>query len=115
MTIKLYMDHQVKSAITKQLRRRGVDVITAYEDGTNTLADPLLLDRATALNRVLFTQDRDHLQDAAARQQAGAAFAGVIYAHKVRVTIGQCVRDLELIAKACDPMDLAGKVTYLPL
>jgi hypothetical protein len=33
MALAYYMDHNVSSAITNGLRSRGVDVITAYEDG----------------------------------------------------------------------------------
>jgi hypothetical protein len=43
------------------------------------------------------------------------SFAGVIYAHQQLVTIGNCIRDLEIIAKAIDPEDLANCVQYLPL
>jgi hypothetical protein len=39
----------------------------------------------------------------------------VIYAHQLRVTIGTCIRDLEIIAKAGEPGDLAGSVQFLPL
>jgi hypothetical protein len=31
------------------------------------------------------------------------------------VTIGQCIRDLEMIAKVGEPEDLAGRVEFLPL
>ena len=37
MAIALYMDHHVPRAITMGLRLRGVDVLTAYEDGANEL------------------------------------------------------------------------------
>ena len=40
-----------------QLRRRGVALITASEDGTATAGDEELLARAAVLGRVLFTQD----------------------------------------------------------
>src|SRR5947207_2299904 len=40
---------------------------TAQEDGTAQLEDALLLDRATALKRVLFTRDEDLLVEATAR------------------------------------------------
>ncbi|AFY30690.1 hypothetical protein Cal7507_0188 [Calothrix sp. PCC 7507] len=33
MSVPLYMDVHVPQAITDQLRRRGVDVLTAHEDG----------------------------------------------------------------------------------
>lgn len=47
MTVSLYMDHHVPRAITIGLRRRGVNIITAFEDGSHELADNKLLDRAT--------------------------------------------------------------------
>src|SRR5260370_13840260 len=71
---------------------RGVDVRTAQEDGTAELPDDLLLDRATALNRALFTRDGDLLAEAKKRQQAGRFFAGVIYAHQLRVIGSLCER-----------------------
>jgi predicted nuclease of predicted toxin-antitoxin system len=57
MSIALYMDHHVPRAITLGLRMRGVDVLTAFEDGASELSDPEVLDRAGALGRVLFSQD----------------------------------------------------------
>ncbi len=39
------MDHHVPRSIAVGLRLRGVDVITAYEDGTSEADDPALLDR----------------------------------------------------------------------
>ena len=35
MSIKLYMDVHVRRAVTRGLRLRDVDVITAQEDGTD--------------------------------------------------------------------------------
>lgn len=57
MAVKIYMDQNVPRAITIGLRLRGVDVITAFEDGASQMDDSELLDRAGKLNRVLFTQD----------------------------------------------------------
>jgi uncharacterized protein with PIN domain len=105
----------VPKAITEGLRLRGVDVLTAQEDDSATLPDPQLLDRATALERVLFTRDRDLLAEASRRQRENIAFTGVIFAHQLRVTIGGCVNDLELIAQVDEPKDLANQVEYLPL
>ena len=39
MALTLYMDHNVPRAITVGLRLRGVEVVTAYEDGTSELDD----------------------------------------------------------------------------
>ncbi|MDJ0756594.1 MAG: DUF5615 family PIN-like protein [Ardenticatenaceae bacterium] len=115
MTLKLLMDQHVPRAITNGLRARGVDVLTAYEDGSGELGDPELLDRASELGRVLFTQDDDFLTEAAERLQSGQAFYGIIYAHQLRVSIGKCIEDLELIVKVGEPEDLNNTVKYLPL
>lgn len=115
MAIQLYMDHNVPRTITDGLRARGVDVITAFENVANELDDPELLERASALRRVLFTRDYNLLQEAAKRQRNGASFYGVIYAHQLHVTIGACIRDLEIIAKAGEPEDLQNNVQYLTL
>ncbi len=107
------MDHHVPRAVTVGLPLRGVDVLTALEDDAHELDDPALLDRAGELGRVLFTQDDDLLAEAVRRQRAGEAFTGVIYAHQLRVSIGQCIRDLELVAKAGEPEDLFQQVLFL--
>ncbi len=109
------MDVHVPIAITEGLRRRGVDVLTAQEDAGDVLQDPELLDRSTHLGRVLFTRDEDLLSEGNRRQRTGETFAGVTYAHQLRVTIGQCVHDLELMAKVYDPADMANRIEHLPL
>jgi predicted nuclease of predicted toxin-antitoxin system len=109
------MDVHVRRAVTNGLRLRGVDVLTAQEDGARELSDPDILDRATALGRVLFTQDDDLLKEAARRLRSGLPFAGVIYVHQLNVTVGQCIDDLELIAKVSGPAEWAGRLLYLPL
>jgi hypothetical protein len=74
-----------------------------------------LLDRAGELGRVLFTQDDDLLVEAAKRQKEAVFFRGVIYAHQLGVSIGACIRDLEMIARVGEPEDLFNRVEYLPL
>jgi hypothetical protein len=107
------MDVHIHRAITDGLRSRGVDVLTAQEDGTTEWEDPDLLGRATAMNRVLFTNDRDFLGIAARHQQLGHPFAGVIYAPQTS-PLGRVLRDLELCALACEPEEFADALTYLP-
>lgn len=93
---------------------RGVDVLTAQEDGRSEATDPELLDRATALQRVLFTQDDDLLTEAVKRQQAGVPFRSVAYAHQLRVSIGECIQGLEYIAQAGTETDAVQHVFFLP-
>ena len=109
------MDVHVHRGITVALRARGVDILTAQEDHTTRLSDSELLDRASALSRLLFSRDEDLLVEAAKRQRSGAPFSGLVYAHQLRVTVGQCINDLELIAKLSEPEDLLNRVEHLPL
>jgi len=115
MAVRLYIDHNVPRAITDGLRTRGIDIITSLEDGTSEWDDPELLDHAAELDCVLFTRDYHLLQEATNRQRTNISFHGVIYAHQLRVSIGDCIRDLETIAEAGDPEDLMNMVLFLPL
>jgi hypothetical protein len=108
------MDHNVPRAITAGLRRRGIDVLSAYEDGAHEMEDAALLDRAQELGRVLFSRDDDLVREATRRQREGLSFSGVIYAHQRDVSIGRCTLDLYLIAEARAPEELRDRVIFLP-
>ena len=101
--------------MTEGLRRRGVGVITAHEDGAAEFEDERLLQRATQLGHVLFRQDKDLLILTHQCLQAGIELSGLVYAHQLSVTIGQAVRDLELIAKAFGPEDMLNHIVFIPL
>ena len=109
------MDVHEPRPITRGLRRRGIDVLTAQEDGTARWDDPELLDRAGERGRILFSQDEDLLIEPARRQREGVPFVGVIYGPQLVVSIGQFIDDLELLAKAGKPEDFVSRVQYLPL
>ena len=109
------MDVHVPAAITRGLILRGVDVLTAQLDGATRLADPELLDRATELRRVLFSQDEDLLTEATKRQRSGKPFGGVVYAHQLRITIGQAIANLEILALLGVFEEFNNRVEYLPL
>jgi predicted nuclease of predicted toxin-antitoxin system len=109
------MDHHVHSAVTAGLRARGVDVLTAHEDGHAQEDDSVILQRATSLRRVVFTQDDDFLTLAHEWLGAGREFAGVTYAHQLNITIGQAINDLEVIAKVLEPEELLNRIQFLPI
>jgi predicted nuclease of predicted toxin-antitoxin system len=113
--LKLYMDHHIPRAITVGLRMRGIDVVTAYEDNAHEFEDSDLLSRATELKRVLFSQDDDLLVEAQRRQHHGMSFYGVLFAQQGSVSIGQCVKDLELLSILGEEKDVENQVIYLPL
>jgi predicted nuclease of predicted toxin-antitoxin system len=115
MPLSIYMDVHIPLLITEGLRRRNVDVLTSQEDGTTELRDEPLLDRATALGRLLFTQDQDFLGIASHHRRAGIPFAGILFAHQQGASLGRLIQDIELIAMCGEPGEFANRVTYLPL
>ncbi|HEY9618247.1 MAG TPA: DUF5615 family PIN-like protein [Microcoleaceae cyanobacterium] len=115
MTLAFYMDEHVPRSITNGLRLKEIDVLTVQEDGLAGMPDLAVLDRASELGRLVFTQDEDFLIEAQRRQQQGLDFAGIIYIHHQRLVIGECIRDLEIIAQLGNLEEFANRVQYLPL
>lgn len=113
--VKLYFDVHVYGPVATELRKHGVDVLTAQEDGSRTLPDDQLLSRAGELGRVLVSFDADLLTEAHHRLETGTFFAGLVYGHQQRLNVGKLVEDLELIAKINTPQEMANTVTFLPL
>ena len=114
MPVPLYMDVHVPQSITDQLRRRGVNVLTAIEDDWAERPDSDLLAHAHELGRVIFTQDIRFKALAEEWQRQGRPFAGLVFGHQLGGTIGQFVKDLELIASASNPEEWANTIEYVP-
>ena len=115
MPVAFYFDQHVPAAIARGLRLRGVSVLTAYQDGHHCSDDEHLFLRATALGKVLFTQDEDLLAIAHPYQTEDRPFAGLVYAHQMRISIGRSISDLEVIGKASSVEEMKKRVEFLPL
>jgi hypothetical protein len=113
--LRFYMDHQVPEAITKELRRRGIDCIMAKEDGAREWDDERLLARALETRRIMVSQDVDFLSISARYQRSGLAFAGVVFAPQQGLSIGSIIRDIELIANLMSENEIYGRVVFLPI
>ena len=109
------MDVHVPSAVSDGLRQRGLDVVTAQLDGLREAEDEVLLERATQLTRILFTQDDDLFAICKQWIQQSREFAGVVYTHQLRMGIGETIEDLELIAVCATDAEVRNRVIYLPL
>ena len=112
---KFYMDVHIPKAITNGLRLRGVDVLMAQEDKTTETPDRILLERATALERIIVTFDVDFLTLAADCHVQRKHFAGIVFARARSISDRQCIDDLELIAKAGNAYDYENNIEFLPL
>jgi hypothetical protein len=115
MPVPLYTDIHVSQVVVDQLRERGVDVLTAFNDGGLQRADGEILERARALGRVIFTHDVELKQAAETWQAEGRLFAGVLFGMVLQGNIGRFVSDLERLAKGSDPADWANTIEYVPI
>lgn len=115
MSLRFYFDEHMPGAIAHGLRRVGVDVLTIQQDDLAGTDDPGILDRAAELRRVVVTCDDDFEVEAAGRPRRGEPFAGVILLNEKRMSAGECIRQLEVVAKVYDPQEMIGYVLHLPL
>jgi hypothetical protein len=111
----LYADVHVPAPVILQLRLRGVDISSATELGHERKTDEELLILSTSMGRVMITQDIGFRVMAEDWQRTGRPFAGLIFAHQLRVSYGHMIADLELIANATDANDWLNFIEQLPL
>jgi hypothetical protein len=112
--LAFYIDHQFRAAVVRGLRARGIDVLTAFEDGAERYDDESLLVRATELGRILVTHDNGFLGRAAEWQQSNSEFAGIAFTAQVPIDIGYVIEYLELIAHAMSADEMRNRVEYIP-
>ena len=112
--LAFYMDHQFRASVTRGLRQRGIDVLTALEDGSDRLVDESLLARATEIGRVLVTHDKGFLRRAAIWQHNREDFAGIVFAVQKTIDVGATVEFLELLAHVMTADEMRNRVEYVP-
>jgi uncharacterized protein with PIN domain len=106
--VKFYMDEHVHPAITRGLRLRGIDVLTAQDAHMLGATDEEHLMLATSSSRVIFTNDDDFLK----LHSAGIEHAGIAFAHQ-RASIGRVVRALTLIHEILSAEEMVNRVEFL--
>jgi predicted nuclease of predicted toxin-antitoxin system len=115
VSLPTYFDVNMSWHALRGLRSRGLDVLSAQEDGRRRLADPGLLDRAMELNRLFVTADEDFLKEAARRLQQSIPFPSIIYGHQASVTVRQYIEGIEYICNVGVDADLRGEIIHLPI
>ena len=103
--IRFYLDENLSPEIIAQLSRFGIDIIR----GPLGIDDPGHLERATAMERVICTEDEDFLKFAS----KGKAHAGIIKGIQNDHAIGDWVNYLRFIHSICAPDDMRSNVEHL--
>ena len=104
MAIKFYMDEHVHPGITKALRQRGLNVLTAQQVGNLDVDDDEHLQFAASNGRVIFTQDEDFLRE--------TNHNGIAYAHQ-RTPMRHIIEGLSLIAEVMTEEEMKNHIEFL--
>jgi hypothetical protein len=108
-TIRFHLDENVSNAVAEGLRRRSIDVTTTADRNLIGASDEEQLAFAIAQGRILFTQDADFLR----LHNAGVTHAGIAFAYKDRLSVGDIIRGLVLIWELLDSEEIQGKVEFI--
>jgi Domain of unknown function (DUF5615) len=112
--LAFYMDHQFRASVTRGLRQRGVDVLTAFEDGRHEIDDESLLARATTFGRQLVTHDKGFLRIGARWQKIPREFSGIVFAAQDQLDIGRTIDYLECVSRILSADEMRNRIEYIP-
>ncbi len=107
--IRFYLDENMPVAISTQLIRRGIDVVTVRDLDLLGDTDINHLRRATNMSRVLCTHDTDYVDLAG----QGTHHAGIILGQQHRHTIGDWVHFLTLVSAVYEPEEMVDRIEYV--
>ena len=102
------MDENMPPAVADQLRATDIDVSSVHELEIFTEDDPILLELANEVERVICTRDADFLRLA----QAGMEHAGIVFFDRGQRNIGYMVRSLRSIAQDITMEEMRNRVEF---
>ena len=108
--MKIYADENIESSVIDGLRRRGITVHSAVELGYSGKSDKFHLSKAGELEAIVLTHDVDFLMMAGS---PNVNHRGIIFSHSKNVSIGDCIRGVELIANVLSDRDMRNHIEFL--
>ena len=111
--MKIYCDENIESAIVEGLRRRGIEVVSVRDTGDLGKSDEYHLKRASELEAVILTHDVDFLRMAHQWQQGGKEHKGILYAHPLDLSLGECIRLVELVTQVLTEGEMKNHIEFL--
>lgn len=108
--MKIYADENIELSIIEGLRRRGIEVVSAIELGYIGKLDEFHIKKAFEIKAVILTHDVDFLR---MTNRSEVRHLGIIFSHSKNVSIGQCIRGVELIAKILTDKEMENHIEFL--
>lgn len=106
--LRIYVDESVNAAVAEGLKRRGIIAFSAKELGKVGITDEEQLEIAIQNRAAIFTHDADFLRAATRKSHWG-----IIYVHQRKLSVGECIRTLKVIAETTEPEEIKNKVLFL--
>jgi predicted nuclease of predicted toxin-antitoxin system len=107
-SLRIYFDESVNVAVPEGLKRRGIIAISAKDLDKLGLTDEEQLETAILNKAVIFTHDADFLRIASRKNHFG-----IIYVTQQKLSVGECVRKLKVIAETLPQEQMYNKVIFL--
>lgn len=114
--LRLAIDENFNNDVLRGLQRRfrGLDAIRLQDAGLSGAEDPEILQWAADQERVIVSHDVTTLIEFAyQRVRRGDAMPGLIEVPR-GVPIQQAIEDLHLLAELGEPVEIQGRVVFLP-
>lgn len=115
MKVRLYCDEDtMRHAMVMALRKRGVDVLTAFEAGTTAETDERQLAFAAAQGRAIYSFNVSHfcrLHSQWLAQQR--PHAGIVLARQRQFPVGEQIRRLARLMGALSAEELQNRLEFL--
>jgi len=108
--MKIYADENSERSIIEGLQRRKIEVVSARELGYIGKPDEFHIKKASEIKAIILTHDIDFLRMASSPE---INHRGIIFSHPKNVSIGQCIRGVELIAKILTGKDMENHIEFL--
>ena len=108
--MKIYADENIELSVVEGLRRRKIEIVSAQELGYLGKADEFHIKKASEIKAVILTHDIDFLKIAS---NPDIKHSGIIFSHQENVSIGQCIRGVELIVNILTDKDMENHIEFL--
>lgn len=95
-------------SVAEGLKRRGISAFSAKDLGKLGMTDQKQLETAIQNEALIFTHDADFLRIASEEKHLG-----IIYVHQRKLSVGECVRKLKVIAETIQPQEMRNKIIFL--
>ncbi len=110
--IRLYLDEDVRPLLAEVLRQRGYDAVSAVEERSIQVPDPVHFDRAAGEGRALLTFNlRDFSPLATAAMEQGRPFTGLIVSEQI--AFGELLRRTLRLLGSRQAEEIANQIVWL--